>query len=259
MNAYSKLWGSISLLIGGVIAVLALVRGSWQLWLLIAVFGVWGLWLVAAMLLPQMAAARRRKARRQYRTVPGAERVEHGTTEDILLRHVNYRISAYLKAVYPDARWEWRENQPERIVLHGGTGRIQIYGVPEFNYADVQLDPQANIQCSLVKIVPLSQTGDEPVEVGASSNMEPVDPQIWFEVQGRKVLEGLIADLHSRGHSSLTMSEDGGIHIEAQEEDLPYETLPSFPQKVYWPRLVKVLEREGYAADAGDDSITVSW
>lgn len=38
---YQKIWGSLSLLIGAVIAVLALVRGSWQQWLLLAVIAVW--------------------------------------------------------------------------------------------------------------------------------------------------------------------------------------------------------------------------
>ena len=32
-----------------------------------------------------------------------------------------------------------------------------------------------------------------------------------------------------------------------------------FPEKVYWPQLVKVLEEEGYAADARDADILVSW
>ena len=46
------LWGSISILIGAVIAVLALVRGKWQLPLLISCFALWGLWLIFALLLP---------------------------------------------------------------------------------------------------------------------------------------------------------------------------------------------------------------
>ena len=45
------LWGSISILIGAVIAVLALVRGKWQLPLLISCFALWGLWLIFALLL----------------------------------------------------------------------------------------------------------------------------------------------------------------------------------------------------------------
>ena len=102
MKKTSLLWSSISILIGGVIAVLALVRGAWQLPLLIVCFALWGLWLIYALLLPAWRSVRelRRRERR-------AER-ERNTMEDAgisdselsakLLRNVNFRISAYLKS-----------------------------------------------------------------------------------------------------------------------------------------------------------------
>ena len=39
-HAHSELWSSISILIGAVIAVLALVRGKWEIPLLLAVFAL---------------------------------------------------------------------------------------------------------------------------------------------------------------------------------------------------------------------------
>lgn len=261
---YSKILGSLSLLIGAVIAVLALARGTWQLWLLLAVFAVWGLWLLLTILLPYAAAKRQRRAvyRQEVQNEPapasGGTPAENDMGQ-ILLRHVNYRISGYLKSVYPKARWNWCENQPERLILEGGTGRIRIYGVPDFDYADVQLDAQANLQCSLVKIVPLAQADTAAGEAGQlPPNGQPVDPRIWYEVQGRKVLEGLISDLNSRGHSGLEIGGDGSIHIEDAEEDASV-SLPSFPEKVYWPQLVKVLEGEGYAAEVKEDAVAVTW
>lgn len=260
---YTKIWGSLSLLIGAVIAVLALAGGTWQLWLLLAVFTVWGLWLLT-ILLPYAAAKRQRRAvyrqEAQNKPVPtsGGTPAESDMGQ-ILLRHVNYRISGYLKSVYPKARWEWRETQPERLILEGGTGRIRIYGVPDFNYADVHLDAQANLQCSLVKIVPLAKTDTDAGEDGQlPPNQQQVDPRIWYEVQGRKVLEGLISDLNSRGHSGLEIDGDGSIHIEDAEEDAS-AVLPGFPEKVYWPQLVKVLEGEGYAAEVKEDTVAVTW
>lgn len=261
---YSKILGSLSLLIGAVIAVLALARGTWQLWLLLAVFAVWGLWLLLTILLPYAAAKRQRRAvyRQEVQNEPapasGGTPAENDMGQ-ILLRHVNYRISGYLKSVYPKARWNWCENQPERLILEGGTGRIRIYGVPDFDYADVQLDAQANLQCSLVKIVPLAQADTAAGEAGQlPPNGQPVDPRIWYEVQGRKVLEGLISDLNSRGHSGLEIGGDGSIHIEDAEEDASV-SLPSFPEKVYWSQLVKVLEGEGYAAEVKEDAVAVTW
>ena len=117
----------------------------------------------------------------------------------VLLRHVNFRISSYFKSAYPDATWEWREEFPERIVSKGGTGRIQVFGIPDFNYADVTFSQQADINCSLLKIVPLSQMQGQPEPPKAQpQNKVPVDPQIWYEKQGRTVLENLIADLSGK-------------------------------------------------------------
>ncbi len=45
-NDRGLLSGSITILIGAVIAIMALVRGPWQVWLLLGVFTLWGLWVV---------------------------------------------------------------------------------------------------------------------------------------------------------------------------------------------------------------------
>ncbi len=256
---YTKIWGSLSFLIGGVIGVLALVNEPWQHWLLLAAVLIWGLWLLVTILLPYAAAQKRQREFYSQQQPALSESRESQESRHVLLRHVNHRISAYLKSVYPNARWEWCEQQPERLILEGGTGRIRIFGVPDFGFADVQLDAQANLQCSLVKIVPLAQTDSAGGESGQfPPNQQPVDPRIWYEVQGRKVLEGLISDLNSRGHSGLEIGGDGSIHIKDAENDA-HAALPGFPEKVYWPQLVKVLEGEGYAAEVKEDTVAVTW
>ena len=53
-NDRGLLSGSITILIGAVIAIMALVRGPWQIWLLLGVFTLWGLWVVLILLLPYM-------------------------------------------------------------------------------------------------------------------------------------------------------------------------------------------------------------
>ena len=92
-------------------------------------------------------------------------------------------------------------------------------------------------------------------------NRQPVNPRVWFETRGRAVLEALVTDLNSRGHSSLTVQENGEVFVQAKENEAEpaKETFLDFPEKVYWPQLVKVLEEEGYAADARDADILVSW
>ena len=65
MKSDKALWGSISILVGAVIAILALIRGAWQTWLLIGVFTLWGLWVAAFLLRPYMQQAKRRRMREQ--------------------------------------------------------------------------------------------------------------------------------------------------------------------------------------------------
>lgn len=266
-------WSNISILIGVVIAILALASESRQTQLLLAAFGIWALWLMAALLFPAVRYTLHRKASwkrlNNHHTEkndlsPLAPTIGDGPLEPLLLRHVNHRISAYLRSAYPDISWEWMEKEPERLILSGGTGRIRIFGVPDFSHVEVTFDQQANITCSMIKIVPLAK----PAAADASSsqeqgtlppNKQPVDPQIWFELQGRAVLESIVADLNSRGHSHLTLHEDGDICIDEGDGDVPKEHLSGFPKKTYWPRLVQVLERNGLTAKATDKEIKISW
>ena len=131
MKSDKSLWGSISILIGVVIGILALVKGSLRVWLLLGVFTLWGLWIVAFLLMPYMQQAKRRKVRKQQEQQRQSEgiapafhipEVNGEPTELLLLRHVNHRISAYLQAVYPKVTWEWGQNQPEKLIQRGGGG-----------------------------------------------------------------------------------------------------------------------------------------
>lgn len=258
------LWSSISLLIGAVIAVLALVRGIWQLPLLIACFAVWGLWLVFALLLPAWNSIRelrrREKRAERERQAMADANIPGDDLSAKLLRHVNFRISGYLKSAYPNARWEWTIQMPALFAAQGGTARIRLYGVPDYDFADVTLDKKDDLTCSLVKVVPLF--AQEPAADNATPpNQQSVDPQVWYELQGRTVLEDLVADLSSRGYSQLYLKDDGNICVKSENggEEQVQSAFQSFPEKVYWPRLKDVLNQAGLSATVQDTCIQVSW
>lgn len=88
-------------------------------------------------------AARRAAYDAQRQSLRSLSMEEEEGFGPLLLRHVNHRISAYLKAVYPDATWEWRSPEPEKLILHGGTGRITISGIPDYDQAEVTLTKNA--------------------------------------------------------------------------------------------------------------------
>ena len=154
MNQKISLGGSISILIGVVIAILALLRGPVQTVLLLVTFVLWGLWVVLALLRPAWRANRTYRSREE-RTAREQEAFSGMNLAGLLLCHVNYRVSDYLRGAYPNARWEWTMNDPALFIAHGGTGRIRLYGVPDYEYADVTLDQKGSLNCSLVKIVPV--------------------------------------------------------------------------------------------------------
>ena len=277
MKKKKSLWSGVSILIVAVLAISAFVRGGAQMWLFAAAFAAWSAWAIVYFLvlyvkeqLHKYEARRiRRKCEKQDALNPKASVTqEYDPVNHVLLRHVNFRISAYLQSIYPDATWEWREEFPEQIIADGGTGRIKLFGVPDFNYADVTFTQNADIRCALMNVVPLAklrtnssaeetQEASETAQVPQKQN--PVEPQVWYEMRGRKVLETLITDLHSRGHSSLTIRENGDIVIRQADSEIVKSTLESVPEKTYWARLCKVFEREGMAADITDGRILLSW
>lgn len=277
MKKKKSLWSGVSILIVAMLAITAFTRGGTQMWLLAAAFTAWSVWAAVYFLVPYIkeqlhkyeARRIRRKCKKQDAQEPQFSMTqEYDPVNHVLLRHVNFRISAYLQSIYPDATWEWREEFPEQIIADGGTGRIKLFGVPDFNYADVTFTQNADIRCALMNVVPLAklrtnpsaeetQEASETAQVPQKQN--PVDPQVWYEMQGRKVLETLITDLHSRGHSSLTIRENGDIVVRQADSEIVKSSLEGVPEKTYWARLCKVFEREGMAADITDGGILLSW
>lgn len=269
MNRMKKnptLWSSVSVLIVAILAITTFIRGQAQVWLYGVAFAVWTVWAAVKFLVPYVQQKRIQYEARSIRKKYEAKKPKLNIPDAsdpvgvVLLRHVNFRISSYLKSSYPDATWEWREEFPEKIVLGGSTGRIQVYGIPDFNYADVSFNQQAEINCNLLKIVPMAELQNSSEQSAPKPQQQrPADPQIWYETQGRKVLENLIADLNSRGHNSLTIKENGEILIQQAEKEVKQAALESVPEKTYWQRLVSVFQREGLAAKFTDNGMVLSW
>lgn len=263
MNNSKRVKNSAVGLLVAVLAILAFVRGDIQIWLLAGAFAVWALWII----IPMAVYAGKRRQRIQRRKAPVAAApkrevydYEAEPAEGVLLHHVSHRITSYLRSAYPGMTWDWCEKDPERIIRNGGAAKIQLYGVPDFNYASVVFDTKANINCDMMKIVPLSelQQGAE-AKPAAEKKAEAADPQVWYELQGRMVLENLITDLNSRGHNSLIIKENGDICIRQADNEVVKQSLKNFPGRNSWQRLVKVFERESIAASVTETGIVLSW
>ena len=269
MKQNNPMWASTSILVAAVLAIVAFVRGNWQIPLLAGAFVIWGLWVFIALGIPALRIRRNRwEQKRKYLEAEKARKTaeaERNAAENnpeaaqALLRHVNHRISDQLKALYPEARWEWKTKDPTLLAIHGGIGRIRVYGIPGYEYTDVELEQSGTLSCSLVKRLATPTAEQGPLV--QPPKQDDVDPQVWYERQGRETLEALIADLDSRGHHCLFLKEDGSICVRPMDgdEETVQDTLEDFPEKSLWAKLVKVLENAGLAAAAREDCITVAW
>ena len=259
MKKANPLWDSVGILTGAVILMIALTQSILRTVLLSVTAAAWMVWLAVLMIMRYRKQMRLQKKKPE--TASG-EDAEGCTIEQQLLNHVNHRISARLCAAYPDATWQWCIKNPTRFVCKGGTGRIRVFGIDGYEYGEVRLDRRSNLACSLIKSVRLNEESAENTGDGKQKippNKQPVDPRVWYETQGRAVLEKLIADLNSRGHSSLTLLENGDICVKEDKKTVPVEHFAVFPEKVYWPGLVRTLQGDGLAADTTTQGIQITW
>jgi len=255
MNQKYPFGKSATILLVAVIAIVAFVRGNMQLWLLIGAFGIYG-FVIAVHFLRKNKTQRIPKKWRHL-----AESIKPVTAKQMLIRHINNRITTYVKSVFPEATWEWACDNVEQLVLEGGSGRISLFGAPNFNYVDITFDQMARIDCEMLNVVPLSAlTGNgQPTTAAASTSAQSIDAESWFTVQGKEVLANCIADLNSRGHSKLYIKESGEICVSQSGAETVADTLKDFPGRDCWQNVVKVFENAGISAAITENAISVSW
>ncbi len=270
---------AVLVLIAIMMAIMTFAREELKIGLAYITFVVWSIWAIVKLLVPFIRERREQREvqrlRQRYATDAHYKRYDD-VADTTLLRHVNHRISDYLKKSYPKATWEWCDKNPELIVVKGGTGRIRVYGVADFNYADVIFGRNAEISINMMKFVSMDDFGNETSKSTKSTrtkskqdnteqagteqpNRESVDPQIWYEQKGRAVLENIISELNSRGHSSLTIKDDGEIYIMQADKQVRQARLAGMPEKSKWGKLSRVFHSEGLAAEVKEDTMVLTW
>lgn len=265
MRRFQKLQSSAIVLLVAILAITCFTRGITQ----IILYGISLLsWCVYAFITQVIPMIQRYKYRMEVKQIVKQEENSRVIKKEeldpklsyLLLCHVNHRITGYIKSTYPDATWAWISNDPAEIIANGGTGRIELFGVKDYNFADISFDNDANIECTLLKVVSLKQAVQKEVKDAAAKEAKSeIDPQVWFEKSGRVVLKNLIADLSSRGHNTLTIQEDGSCIVEQGDKTLKVRQLDAFPEKVYHPKLIKVLAGAGISAKTVDAGLAVNW
>ena len=269
-----KLLGkNMTFLIVGILAVLAFTKETTQFWGLIGVFTVWAIWTVIIFITKKRRFKKtinKRMFSETMKMFKGEEPESSSSaakenSDAVLLRHLNCRISDYLKSVYPAVTWEWISENPVKLAEDNGTGKIRLFGITDYNYADIKFDNLGRIDCKMIKIVSfgdLKKTSEPKSENESAPDKQPnqpVDPETWYGIQGKKILEECVADLNARGHANLIIKENGDICVKQENKETVCEKFKNLPGKSLWQQLVKIIETQGLSASVTNDVIKVSW
>lgn len=276
---------SLKFLIVALLLLLAFFREPKHQWMYIAVFGGWAVCLLIRFLAGRIVwlgrlwkkavygiSAIRQKSRakspkEKQADIPVPVQAEQDTSTDkLLLGHLNCRITDKLKAVFPDAAWQWQEESPEHIAK-GGTGRIRIEGADEYGNADVTVDKYFRISFEMMKIVSLqdvaagSETSKEEPEAAAEEAQEPVMINVadWYEWVGKEALHEVITELNSRGYSRVFVKENGEIYVVEDGNESVKATMKEMPSKSAWAELVEVLKAGQLQGEIDNDRLVVAW
>ena len=107
MKSDNAIWNGTSLFVGIIVAIAAFVRGALLLPLLLVACSIWELY-VLHHLRSSLPAVPKKKAKAPRRTKFVVPDIEDEPLSDILLLHVNQRVTAALRTADSNITWESR-------------------------------------------------------------------------------------------------------------------------------------------------------
>lgn len=172
--------------------------------------------------------------------------------EALLLCQISHRVTGKLQSAYPNATWNWERQPIISDFLDGTILRIQTKNTNEFNHAELCLDQYGNLRLQMLVIEPLKKSSEPQKEPS-------VDPQAWYDLIGRSILEKVIQDVHSRGYQKLFINEQGEVYITEGKQKEVKETFEHFPPRVHWAALTDILKTDELAAVETDNGLELTW
>lgn len=177
----------------------------------------------------------------------------------VLLRHLNCRISDKLKSAYPDVTWNWAAEQPEQIASKGGTARIKLDQAGEFTHAEVIVDQLARIEFKMIKMVDINTLlpGGQPQ--GGAPEPVTTDATAWFDLVGREQLTAIVTELNTRNHHKLSIAENGDVYVVEGDASVKQGSLENLPCKNLWKELSALITESGINAQVTGDQLRLAW
>lgn len=178
-----------------------------------------------------------------------------------IMIHISLRITEKLKSVYKDATWEWTISPSLHTILSGTTTRISVTNMDKYTHADITFDRIGRISIEPMTIGSFCSADNSDKKNSNEQPSEPsgVDVKTWYNLVGHSVLERVITELNTKGHSKLTIRENGDIVIYQNKKRILVGSFETFLPQDYWKELAAFLEEDELVVKIANNNIHVSW
>lgn len=218
----------------------------WTLCLIIV--GVFGtILLFLPRWIPKKLWKRRRTKKAKYSAISSDE-----SLETFLLCQISHRITGKLKSAYPEATWNWEQMPSVQDFVEGNLLRIVTKGTNDFNHAELYVDQYGQLHLQMLIIESLERQTTADIE-------RSVDPQSWYDLIGKPLLNKVIQDVYPKGYQKLYISTQGELYIVDGDQKEVKDIFEHFPPKPYWTTLASILNEDELNARATDFGLEIDW
>lgn len=179
--------------------------------------------------------------------------------EAVMLRHINFRITEKLQGAFPSAVWRWETARPLEQVVKGGSARIKVSGVPEWNFADVLFDRSGRIRLEMLSLRPIEEMGQQEAKNAPAADDDAVNLRDWYDLSASAVIRATIDEVYTRGYRELHIAEDGTLYVLEQQEQVKQGRLSHLPSKKLWSDLIPFFEEDDITVAVEEESILLTW
>ncbi|BFK89671.1 hypothetical protein NSB24_27165 [Blautia coccoides] len=172
--------------------------------------------------------------------------------ETFLLCQISHRITGKLKSAYPEATWDWEQTPSVHDFVEGTLLRIVTKGTNNFNHAELYVDQYGQLHMQMMMIETLGKQTMADTE-------NSIDPQSWYDLIGKPLLDKVIQDVYPKGYQKLYISSQGELYITKGDQKDVKDIFEYFPPKPYWTILASILNEDELNATATDFGLEINW
>lgn len=237
-------------------------------WIACAALVLWVCFVLVDFIHPRMK--KDRKVPTEMKPVEASPEVAHTSepkqedneTQLTLLRQVNYRVMEQLKRNYPMVAWLWETRPTSEEISKGCTKRIKLSHCDPFNFGEVTLTSNGNLEIALIQLVPLAEANQQPEadeDLNEQDILDRSDVKQWYTGKGIAILSELIDELNVQGHKRLIIKENGEVFVMTGSKPQSVETIPNFPPRPSWDDLCVLAREDDISVEVNNQELAVSW